>query len=178
MPRVIITGGPGAGKTTLLRSLASLGYATVEESARAIISERLAAGLAPRPAPIEFAREILRRDIQKYETFADAADWIFFDRGVIEAVAMLDELEPLPEVELNAMLTSHSAHHLIFVLPPWPEIYTTDSERDQDFQHSVAVHASLVNWYSRCGYELHEVPRLPAVERARHVLHALAKSDA
>jgi predicted ATPase len=38
MPRIILTGGPGAGKTTLLAELASMGY---EESARAIIAERL-----------------------------------------------------------------------------------------------------------------------------------------
>ena len=42
MPHVIVTGGPGAGKTTLLATLADLGYITVEESARAIIAERLA----------------------------------------------------------------------------------------------------------------------------------------
>ncbi|MCW5658475.1 MAG: AAA family ATPase [Burkholderiaceae bacterium] len=39
MLRVGITGGPGVGKTTLLAELAARGYATVAESARAIISE-------------------------------------------------------------------------------------------------------------------------------------------
>ena len=36
MSRVILTGGPGTGKTTLPAALAAMGYATVEESARAI----------------------------------------------------------------------------------------------------------------------------------------------
>jgi predicted ATPase len=121
MPRVIITGGPGAGKTALLRQLASLGFATVEESARAVIAERLAIGLPPRPAPIEFAREILRRDVEKYERSADARGWIFFDRGVIEALAMVNEVEPMPAAELAAGLNAYAVHPLVFVLPPWPE---------------------------------------------------------
>jgi len=49
MPHVIVTGGPGVGKTTLLVELAAMGYATVEESARAIIAERLASGASRRP---------------------------------------------------------------------------------------------------------------------------------
>src|ERR671938_223494 len=65
-PRVVITGGPGAGKTTLLAELAARGYTTVEESARAIIAERLTSGASRRPSPLAFAREILRRDIEKY----------------------------------------------------------------------------------------------------------------
>ena len=44
MSRVVLTGGPGAGKTTLLATLAAMGFTTVEESARAIIAERLARG--------------------------------------------------------------------------------------------------------------------------------------
>ncbi|WP_201496038.1 AAA family ATPase, partial [Rubrivivax sp. A210] len=58
MRRIVITGGPGAGKTTLLAELATRGYETVSESAREVITERLARGLPPRPDPATFAREI------------------------------------------------------------------------------------------------------------------------
>lgn len=174
MPRVVITGGPGAGKTTLLQELASRGYATVSESARAIISERRAAGLAPRPSRQAFAREILRRDIEKYEAASGASGWVFFDRGVPEALAMVDEVDPMPRAELTARLRLHPMHLLVFVLPPWPQIFTTDAERDHDFEHAVAVHRGLVRWYSTCGYELNEVPRLPVCQRADHVLRTLS----
>jgi IS30 family transposase len=56
MPQVIISGAPGVGKTTLLAELSRLGYATVTESAREVISERLARGQPPRPDPETFAR--------------------------------------------------------------------------------------------------------------------------
>jgi predicted ATPase len=178
MPCVIITGGPGAGKTALLNELATLGHATVDESARAIIAERLAAGLSPRPDPPAFAQEILRRDVEKYTCQPQTSDWVFFDRGVIEALGMLQEAAPLSPQRFQAMLSAHPFHPTVFILPPWEAIYTQDTERDQTFADAVRVHASLVRWYERCGYALHEVPCLPVAQRARHVLDALAHSAA
>jgi predicted ATPase len=95
MPHVIVTGGPGAGKTTLLAALADLGYITVEESARAIIAERLARGESRRPDVVTFAREILRRDIEKYLRHAQTPYWVFFDRGIVDALGMLHEASVL-----------------------------------------------------------------------------------
>ena len=176
MPCVIVTGGPGAGKTTLLAELAAMGYRTVEESARAIIAERLARGESPRPDPLAFAREIVRRDIEKYRQQRENSNWVFFDRGVVEAIAMVHEVTPLPGDELDAMLSEYAFHPLVFILPPWEGIYSTDSERDQSFADAVHVHAKVVEWYRSCGYELSEVPRLPVPQRAEHVLRMLAES--
>jgi hypothetical protein len=36
------------------------------------------------------------------------------------------------------------------------------------------VYAMLASWYGRCGYVVHEVPRLPPLERARHVVRVLS----
>jgi len=173
MPHVIITGGPGAGKTTLLAELAAMGYATVDESARAIIAERRARGESPRPDPVAFAREILRRDIEKYLHRPRTSEWVFFDRGLIEAIGMLHEASPLPASELASMLATYSFHSTVFVLPPWEAIYATDTERDQSFADAVAVHDRIVRWYRSCGYVLNEVPRLPVEQRADHALRAL-----
>ena len=174
MARVIITGGPGAGKTSLLAELSTLGYETVEESARTIIAERLAVGSTPRPDPSAFAHEIVRRDVEKYLRQSQTSDWVFFDRGLVEAVAMLHEVSPLSSTQLAAMLSARSFHPTVFILPPWEDIYTQDAERDQSFAEAVAVHAKVVQWYGRCGYVLKEVPRLPVSQRAQFVLHALA----
>ena len=177
MPHVVLTGGPGAGKTTLLAQLAAMGFTTVEESARAIIAERLANGASRRPDPPAFAREILRRDIEKYLGQPQTAKWVFFDRGVIDALGMLQEVSALPEPELQAMLSTY-LFHTVFILPPWEAIYVNDAERDQSFAEAVNVHAKLVQWYRLCGCTLHEVPRLTVPQRAEHVLRVLAKGAA
>ena len=145
MPHVVITGGPGAGKTTLLAQLACLGYATVNESARSIIAERCARGESPRPDPLAFAREILRRDIEKYVRQQQSSQWVFFDRGVVESIAMVHEAALLPREDLDAMLGKYRFHNLVFVLPPWEAIYVTDAERDHSFAHATQVHAQLIN---------------------------------
>ena len=178
MPHVVITGGPGAGKTTLLAELAAMGYSTVGESARAIIAERLAQGKSPRPEPLAFAQEILRRDTEKYAQQQRVTPWGFFDRGAVESVAMVHEASPMPSAELQGLLDTYRFHHQVFVLPPWEAIYVTDSERDHTFAHATQVHAQLVSWYGSCGYTLHEVPRLPALERAQHVIEVLRKRGA
>jgi predicted ATPase len=178
MPHVIVTGGPGAGKTTLLAALAEMGYLTVEESARAIIAERLAGGASRRPDPVTFAQEILRRDIEKYLGQRWTPQWVFFDRGIVDALGMLHEVSPLPALELRAALASYPFHASVFVLPPWEAIYTNDAERDQSFAEAVHVHAKVAQWYRSCGYVLHEVPRLSVPQRAEHILGVLAQSVA
>ena len=178
MPHVIVTGGPGAGKTTLLAELSAMGYATVDESARAIIAERVERGESRRPDTLTFAQEILRRDIEKYLDRPRTARWVFFDRGLVEALAMLHDASPPGSIELEPMLASYRFHATVFVLPPWKAIYTNDAERDQSFAEAVAVHNRLVQWYGSCGYVPNEVPRLPVAQRAEHVLRVLAESGA
>ena len=174
--RYILTGGPGAGKTTLLNALGLLGYATVEESARAIIAERRAAGATPRPLPVQFAREILRRDIEKYEMTRGLPDSAIFDRGVVEALGVIQENETWPRLELERVLAAYPFAHPVFILPPWPEIYTVDAERDQTFEEAVTVYEKVVNWYSHCGYQLHEVDLCPVDERAKYVHRMVSRS--
>ena len=178
MPHVIVTGGPGAGKTALLAELAAVGYATVAESARAIIAERLASGASSRPDALAFAREILRRDNEKYLEQPRTSSWVFFDRGLIDALGMLHEASPLPSVELESTLALYPFHATVFVVPPWELIYTNDTERDQSFAEAVPVYTRIVRWYRSCGYVLDEVPRLPVAQRAEHVLRILAESAA
>ncbi|HEY1308047.1 MAG TPA: AAA family ATPase [Vicinamibacterales bacterium] len=177
MPRVIVTGGPGAGKTTLLAELAAMGYTTVEESARAIIAERLARGESPRPDLPTFAREILRRDIAKYVDQPHTSNWVFFDRGVVDALGLLQEVSPLPAHELEGMLSTYKFHPFVFILPPWEAIYANDAERDHSFTEAVIVHNKLVRWYRSCGYAFCDVPCLPVAQRAEHVLQVLAEGD-
>ncbi len=154
-----------------------MGYGTVDESARAIIAERVARGSSRRPDAVAFAREILRRDIEKYVSRPRTSQWVFFDRGLIEALAMLHDVSPLPSIELESMLAHYPFHEVVFVLPPWEAIYAPDAERDQSFAEAIDVHARVVRWYRSCGYVINEVPCLPVAQRAMHVLQTLAQCD-
>ena len=176
MPHVIVTGAPGVGKSTLLAALGQAGFRTVPESARALIAERRAAGLPPRPPALEFAREILRRDLARLGEVPAGPAWTFFDRSAVEALGMVHEAGGCTDADLGARLAGLPFHRTAFILPPWPEIYTNDAERDHDLAHVRRVDAALRAWYGRCGYRLVDVPRGPVTERVAFVLQALAGS--
>ena len=164
--RVVITGGPGGGKTALLQELERRGFATVEDTPRAIIRSRRAAGLSARPSPLEFGEQWLRRDIELYEQNAGEGP-TFFERGVLDALAMVAGAAPERVTELRARASDYPYHHVVFVLPPWEEIYATDDERDHSFAHAVRVSESIVTWYQSCGYEVAPVPRLTVAGRCK-----------
>ena len=84
----------------------------------------------------------------------------------------------MPREELKAILTKYPFHRSAFILPPWEAIYTNDAERDQTNAEALGVHGRILKWYRFCGYEVHEVPRLPVTQRARHVHGILSASGA
>ena len=176
MQGVVLTGAPGAGKTAVLQGLASRGYATVSESARTIIRDRKSRGLSPRPKPFEFAQKIFSIDASKYEQAKPAAGIIFFDRSVIEALGMLNELGPVPE--LASSLETYRYHEDVFIFPAWSAIFRTDGERDQTFEDAVRVHQWISDWYRRCGYRLIEVPFASVAERCDYIVAHLTRRDA
>lgn len=186
---VVVSGGPGSGKTTVLDELARRGHRYAPESARAIIRERLARGLSPRPDPAEFAYEILGRDIEHYRgvagrefgperATAGAGGLHFFDRSILDALGMLDQLGILSAPERDRHLTEYRYHRQVFLLPPWEAIYHFDSERDQTFAESVRIHDALRQWYLRCGYEIVSIPPGPVADRCDLVLKTLESGKA
>ncbi|MGP5308518.1 AAA family ATPase [Vreelandella alkaliphila] len=171
--RFVVTGGPGGGKTTILSALAERGYSFAPESARKIIKERLAAGLSPRPDSVSFAQEILSADIEKYQNAASCDYVMLFDRGVLDALYMLDAESALTRDEIAQYVQKFPYNSVVFLLPPWKEIYDTDSERDQTFEESVAVFDGMKRWYSQWGYETLEVPRGNINERVAFILQRI-----
>ena len=173
MSRVLITGCPGGGKTALLTALQARGCTIVGDSARAIIQERRARGLSPRPDPQAFAQEILRRDVENFVRHAATQGAVFFERGVLDALCAVDLVAPLTETERRTWLEQYRYCSKVFVLPPWKAIYVTDAERDHTFEHAEWVDRITREWYRLCGYEIVEVPRVSVAERCAYVLQTL-----
>jgi predicted ATPase len=174
--RVIVTGGPGAGKTTLLTALAGRGYACTHDSARAIIQDRVSRGLSARPDPGQFARTILRMDIERYRHAPTEVDLVFFDRAIPDALCMLNALGLLSMADAGQFVVDFPYFHYVFVAPPWEAIYTTDNERDQRFTESVGVHRYASDWYRALGFELIALPCVSVQERCDFVLQRLRMS--
>ena len=171
--RVVFAGGPGGGKSTLLRALQLRGFAVAADSARAIIQARKSRSLSPRPSPLEFARTILRQDIQQHAEQASRSGPVFFERSVVDALGMLHEVGALPDNELQSLLSAYPYHRQVFLFPPWEAIYANDAERDQTFVEAARVHRGASEWYRRCGYELVEVPTVGVAQRYAYVLQVL-----
>lgn len=172
--RIAVTGGPGAGKTSLLEGLNERGYTVAPEVARAIIADRLKRGLSPRPPQIEFAENIFRRDVEQYVSINTGKGFVFFDRSLVDSLGMVNELGLLAETDKHRVLTQYPFYPTAFILPPWREIYHTDSERDQSYDEAVRVYNALRTWYTECGYDVVEVPRMSIDDRCDFVLQYLA----
>lgn len=177
-PRYVLTGGPGAGKTTVLNALAERGYRVVPESARRIIKERLRKGLPRRPAPAVFANEILQTDIEQYRRFHSSQEPVFYDRGVPDALYMLDTAAALPGDTAAGYVRDFPYNNVVFLLPPWARIYATDAERDQTIEEAQGVFEGMKQWYSSWGYETVEVPRLDVISRAAFILETVDRTMA
>ena len=174
--RFVITGGPGAGKTTILNALAERGYLYAAESARAIIRERLAKGLSPRPPLEQFGNAILHRDIARYRGTRVTDHPVFFDRGIVDALYVLDQQHAISPGKASEYVRSFPYNKVVLLIPPWEEIYRTDSERDQTFSESVQVCEGLRKWYARWDYETIEVPRTAIDQRVNFILQTVEEA--
>jgi predicted ATPase len=177
MLRIVLTGSPGGGKTAVLADLGFRGHCTVPDSARSVIAERLRNGQSPRPPALEFATEILRRDVEAYVGHGSPTGIIFYDRGVVDALGMLDQATTVPSGRMEEYLMRYAYCRKVFVFPPWREIYRRDAERDQSFAEAEAFHPRIMGWYRTCGYEPVEVPRGSVEQRSAYVLRMLGRRD-
>ncbi|WDZ84577.1 AAA family ATPase [Micromonospora cathayae] len=168
---IVITGGPGAGKTTLIDGLRDAGHACVDEAGRQIIQDQLAIGgraLHTGDSRL-FAEVMLSWEIRSYRQASQHAGLVFFDRGIPDLVGYHFLLgQPVP-AHVTAAAQMFRYHRRVFVAPPWPQIYTTDSERHQDHAEAVRTHDAMIAAYTRHGYEPITLPRGDVASRVTFI---------
>ena len=174
--RILISGCSGGGKSTLLTELATRGFLVVEEPGRRIVRQELESNGTALPwvDMARFARRAIEVAREDHASASAESGWTFFDRGLLDAAAALRHAtgEPL----LEQLIAAYRYHELVFVTPPWPEIYGTDPERRHGFEDAVAEYDRLVGCLQAFRYEIVMLPRVPVRDRADFIIEHLPET--
>ncbi|TKT80117.1 AAA family ATPase [Aquamicrobium sp. LC103] len=174
----VLTGGPGSGKTTLIEALRDSGHVSSVEAGRGIIQQHMAISgpVLPWNDPALFAETMLSWEMRSHAIARDEDGIVFFDRGVPDIAGYL-KLSGLPvPAHVGKAAEIFRYNRKVFVLPPWPEIFTQDAERRQDLDEARRTFEAVSHAYEACGYELVAVPPASVEERRRFVLAEVGAS--
>jgi predicted ATPase len=83
---------------------------------------------------------------------------------------------PIPE-HFAAAVDRFRYHEKVFMMPPWPEIFSNDAERKHSFEDAVSSYSTLLHTYERFGYRIVLVLKLEVSARADFVLNHLKGSQ-
>ncbi len=161
MPKkIVITGGPGTGKTSLVSFLLKQGYQCMPEISREITVEAQKNGIEQLflKDPILFSQKLLEGRMKQFHDNQNLKKtFLFFDRGLPDITAYMDYTNTLyPD---HFLKTCHSLKYdLVFLLPPWKEIYKQDNERYETFEEAKIIHDYLLKGYEKYGYRVIEIP--------------------
>lgn len=162
----ILTGAPGTGKTTLLKELAK-SYDTVDEFSREVIAQqRLIGGDGLWDKNRQKFINLLHEQSMSRYANSDNTKITFFDRGIPDTIAYGD----YGNVNINLYLDSSRAfqyNKIVFLFPPWEEIYENDDERTLSYQESVDFHKHILRAYKN--YDLVEVPKASISSRIEFI---------
>lgn len=173
---VVISGCSSGGKSTLLAELSRRGFAVIEEPGRRIVRQELETGGSALPwvDPVSFLRRAIEVASADRIVATRQAGWVFFDRGIIDAVAGLQHLTRDPG--LANLAEDARYHEQVFLAPPWLEIYTTDPERRHHFEEAVREYERLAVAYAAFGYKVTTLPKVGVSARADFLLTLLRAS--
>ncbi|MEN3950482.1 AAA family ATPase [Iodidimonas sp. SYSU 1G8] len=176
---VVISGCSGGGKSSLLGELSRRGFACYPEAGRQVVKEQLFVGgdALPWEDLGKFLELTISRAMNHMIDAASGNETAFFDRGIIDQIGGYGTLgvpAPAPMSRAAALLRYR---RIVFMVPPWGEIYRTDEERRHGFDEAVAAYRTLVKTYRSFGYDPLEIPRDSIAARADFVIARLARSS-
>lgn len=168
---VVISGCSGGGKSTLLGELAQRGHAVFPEPGRQIVREQTLIGgdALPWMDMDGFVAQCVARAIHFHTQARPEAGPVFFDRSLIDAVAAFEAGgRALPASYRNAVELCRYAS-VVFLAPPWENLFTSDNERRHAFPDAVSEYERLLRAYTAYGYEPVILPKASVTERIEFV---------
>lgn len=173
--KIVITGGPGTGKTSIVDFLKDNNHQCLLEISRQVTLEAREAGIEQLflTDPLLFSKKLLEGRINQHKESEKLSGTVFFDRGIPDVIAYMDYSgDNYPSVFKESCLKYK--YDQVFLLPPWEEIYISDSERYENFEQAKEIHKHLKEAYKKCGYQLIEVPTGNIDERANFIINKLS----
>jgi predicted ATPase len=116
---------------------------------------------------------MLERSIASYLANTPSPRPMFADRGIPDTLGYARLIGFSGERRILDACLQYRYAPLVFLAPPWQEIYATDSQRKQDFAEAERTFTQIVQVYRECGYSLSELPRLTPAARAEFILEQL-----
>jgi predicted ATPase len=161
----IITGGPGFGKTSLLNELEGRGFNVCPEEARALLN-----GVSMLPTNFE---QIIANHRLRFLHSADPDKVAFADRGLPDQIAYSWYKNKQPSSFIEELVSSNKYAPIVFMTPPWENIYTKDEIRKENFKEACQIHNHIIQAYLKYGYQIIDLPFSSPADRAEFILNFL-----
>jgi len=178
--KIVITGGPGTGKTSVINELKNRGYYCFDEIIRTLTTEakkesdastHISNPIAFVNDPLQFNTQLLKGRVEQFSQsrFLNQ-EKSFFDRGIPDVLAYMDFFDQPYDGFFTKACNNNKYTH-VFILPPWEDIYISDSERFETFDETLKIHDCLVNVYNNFGYNINKVPFGSVSERTNFIIN-------
>ena len=161
MPKkIVITGGPSSGKTSLVSYLLDKGHQCMPEISCAVTIEAQKQGIEQLflEDPILFSQKLLEGRLAQFKDTENLKKTLlFFDRGLPDVTAYMD-FTKTNYPDYFAITCQNNRYDIVFLLPPWKDIYKQDNERYETYEEAVEIHDYLLSGYEKYGYKVIEIP--------------------
>lgn len=177
--RYVLSGCSGGGKSTLLQELRRRGFPTFEEPGRRIVREEqeIRGSALPWVDPEAFAIKAIERSVDAFEQAASLDGPVFYDRSFIDAISFVSSINGRLRAEHQRLIDTRRYADLVFLTPPWPEIFQNDAERKTSFDSAVEEYERLEMSFTEFGYDPIVLPKVSVEDRAAFLLDLIFRGD-
>jgi len=173
--KIVLTGAPGTGKSTIISELELRGHVCMHEISRNVTLEARKNGTEQLflTEPLLFSDMLLKGRTNQFKAIdKNKTNLVFFDRGIPDVHAYMNYIG-LDYPNRYIEISQHYKYDFVFLMPPWQEIYITDSERYESFEQALAIHNHLLRAYEELGYSVVVVPTGNVNERTDYILRVI-----